>query len=57
MEFKIEPDDGVYLGEIGAERVRLDQLVKALESCGKSQADATNALTRLIDAGLVVVAR
>ncbi len=52
----IEPDDGVYLCEISAGPVRLENVVEALDSCGKTRQDAVAALGRLFDAGLVATA-
>lgn len=51
----IEPDDGVYLGELRGEPRKLSDVVEALDTCGKSREDATAALHRLVEAGLVVV--
>ncbi len=51
----LQPDDGVYLGELVAGPVAFSVVVAALDTCGKSREDATGAFTRLIRAGLVVV--
>jgi hypothetical protein len=52
-EFRIQPDDGLYLAEIRTGPVTLGQLVDALETCGKTRKDAIAAVERLVDAGLV----
>ncbi len=50
---RAEPDDGLYLGELRQSALNLQQLVEALETCGKTRADAFAALERLEDLGLV----
>lgn len=50
---KVQPDDGLYLGEVSSGPKALEQLVAALDDCGKTKADAIDALERLCDAGLV----
>ncbi len=54
--FSLEPDDGVYLGELRGRPSTLSDVVDALDLCGKSRQEALEALARLVDAGLVVVA-
>src|SRR5688500_18285221 len=49
----VQPDDGAYLGELRPGAQSLNQVVEALETCGKTRADALFALGRLVDAGLV----
>jgi hypothetical protein len=49
----IQPEDGVYLGELRAGGVNLQQIVEALDACGKSRKDAISAVERLVDKGLV----
>lgn len=53
-QLRIEPDDGLYLGELRSASKRLADMVEALETCGKSRKDASDALERLVGAGLVV---
>ena len=50
---QLQPDDGLYLGEVSSGPIGLGQLVSALESCGKTRRDAISAVERLVDAGLV----
>lgn len=50
----IEPDDGLYLGELASGPKTLQQLAEALETCGKTRDDARPALGRIFDAGLIV---
>ena len=50
---RAEPDDGLYLGEIRQAALNLQQIVEALEPCGKTRTDALAALERLEDLGLV----
>ena len=50
----LEPDDGAYLGELRLCAVKLSKVVAALMVCGKRQVDATAAMGRLLDAGLVL---
>lgn len=54
--FSLEPDDGVYLGELRGGPLKMSAIVRALEDCGKDQRDAVEAFRRLIEAGLVRVA-
>lgn len=49
----LQPDDGLYLGEVASAPVSLPRLVEALETCGKSKPDAVAAIGRLVDAGFV----
>jgi hypothetical protein len=51
--FRLLPDDGLYLGEVASGPTNLEQIVKALEACGKTRKDALTALERLFDAGLI----
>jgi hypothetical protein len=51
--FQVQPDDGLYLGEARGGPIKLEQLVTALESCGKTRKDALAAVERLLDAGLL----
>jgi hypothetical protein len=51
--FHVQPDDGLYLGELQNGSVRLKQIVEALETSGKTHTDALAALERLVDAGFV----
>ena len=50
----LEPDDGVYLGELLPGAVNLSKIVAALTVCGKKRTDAMAALARLMDAGLIL---
>lgn len=52
--FGVEPDDGLYLAEVSVEPRSLEQLVKLLETCGKSKEDAVAAVARLVEAGLFI---
>jgi hypothetical protein len=52
----IQADDGLYLAEVAAGPVNLQQIVGALETCGKNRLDAIAAIERLISAGLVSTA-
>jgi hypothetical protein len=51
--FRIQPDDGLYLAEVGRTGMTLADLVSALETCGKSRKDAMEALERLMEVGLI----
>lgn len=51
--FHLKADDGAYLGELRDAGQTLNELVKALEACGKSRSDVLQALERLEDAGLL----
>jgi hypothetical protein len=53
LSLSLQPDDGVYLGELRAGTINLVQITEALLVCGKTKADALTALGRLVDAGLV----
>jgi hypothetical protein len=54
--FRVQPDDGLYLGEARSGPIKLEQLVEALETCGKTRKDAVAALERLVDAELLSTA-
>jgi hypothetical protein len=54
--FGIEPDDGLYLGEVRGSRKTLDQIAEAIETCGKTRMHTLAALERLVDSGLVMAA-
>jgi hypothetical protein len=49
----LQPEDGVYLGEVRAGGVNVQQIVAALETCGKNRKEAISAVERLVDVGLV----
>jgi hypothetical protein len=49
----LAPDDGVYLGELRGRDASLVEIAQALLPCGLKRVDATAALERLVDAGLV----
>ena len=53
VSFRLLPDDGLYRGEVASGPINLEQIVKALEACGKTRQDALPALERLFDAGLI----
>ena len=56
VSFRLLPDDGLYRGEVASGPINLEQIVKALEACGKTRQDALTALERLFDAGLISAA-
>jgi Fic family protein len=49
----LEPDDGIYLGELRDGPTKLTELTAAVAICGKSASDATKALKRLVSAGFI----
>ena len=51
--FHIQPDDGIYLGEIRAGSNLLEEIVENLETCGKTRKDAMVAIERLIAQELI----
>jgi len=51
--YRVQPDDGLYLGEVSGAPRNLSELVAALETSGKTKKDALSALERLYDAGLI----
>ena len=54
--YQLQPDDGLYLAEVGAGPTNLPKLIAALETCGKTRPDAIAALERLVDAGFISTA-
>ena len=50
----IEPDDGLYLGELTGKPKNVQEVATAVESCGKSRHDALSAMERMFDARLIV---
>jgi hypothetical protein len=52
----VAPGDGAYLAEVRSGPVSLHEIVDALEACGETRKDATEALGRLFDVGLIVKA-
>ncbi len=52
----LEPDDGVYLGELLPGAMNLSKIVAALMVCGQKRTDAMAALGRLLDAELILQA-
>jgi hypothetical protein len=50
---RVEPDDGMYLGELRSGPRTLDELWRALETCGQSRTDLKAAIRRLTSVGLV----
>ncbi len=53
ISMNLQPDDGLYLGELRDRSANLSEMTEALDVCGKTRADATTTLGRLVDAGLV----
>lgn len=52
----LEPDDGVYLGELRPGAMDLGMIVEAVTVCGEKRIDGIVALGRLLDAGLILQA-
>lgn len=52
----IQPDDGVYLGQLTGGPAKVEEIVPALEDCGKTRKDCLDALDRLLDAEMVITA-
>jgi hypothetical protein len=50
---QVEPDDGMYLGELRSGPRTLDELWRALETCGQTRTDLKAAIRRLTAVGLV----
>lgn len=50
----VKPGDGAYLGVVRQGPMSLQQIADALEESGESRKEATEAIERLFDAGLVV---
>lgn len=48
-------DDGLYLAELASRPLTLREIIAALDTCGKTRADAIAALERLADAGMLSV--
>lgn len=55
-DWKVQPNDGLYVAEIKGGPIRLEHILESLESCGETRKDALAALERLLDAGLVATA-
>jgi hypothetical protein len=53
VKFRLQPDDGVYLGELRDGAATLSQIVERLEVCGQTRKHAVETMTRLLDLGLV----
>ncbi len=53
VSFHLQPDDGLYLGEVREGAVRMEQIIEALQTCGKNRKDAVSALERLFDEGMI----
>ncbi len=51
----LQPDDGVYLGELRGGPSKLSEVIEALDTCGKTKKEALEAFGRLVDGGLVLV--
>src|SRR5262249_1165466 len=54
--FRVQPDDGLYLGAVGGAPIHLEHIGEAVETGGKASKDALTALERLFDAGLISTA-
>ena len=52
----LEPDDGVYLGELRDGALTMPQIVEALRTCGHKRSQTIEAIARLLDLGLVEAA-
>lgn len=52
-ELKLDPGDGAFLGELIAGAQTIDQLARALETCGTTRQEAHAAVDRLAAAGLL----
>lgn len=50
---RVQPSDGVVLGELRAGRKSIAEIARGLEDCGTSTAEVKAAMDRLSDAGLV----
>lgn len=50
----VEPDDGMYLGELVGGPRTLEQLTAAVDASGHGRKQVVAALERLLDAGLVL---
>src|SRR5919204_1341940 len=53
---RIEPSDGVVLGELRGGKKSIADVARALEDCGVTQPEVKSAVDRLTDAGLVAPA-
>ena len=51
--FSLDPNDGLYLGELKDAALTLDELNEALEGCGTKRADVKVAMERLVKAQLI----
>jgi hypothetical protein len=51
--YRLEPDDGAYLGELRRGAVSLARIHAELAQCGQTRKRAVEAMTRLLDLGLV----
>jgi hypothetical protein len=52
-EYRLQPDDALYLGEARSGPVTLAGMVESLDTCGKTHRDALAAVGRLLDCGFV----
>ncbi len=50
---RLDPADGVVLGELRAGRKSIAEIARGLEDCGTSAAEVKSAVDRLSDAGLI----
>jgi hypothetical protein len=50
---RVEPDDGMYLGELRGGPRTMEELWRALETCGQTRSDLKSAIRRLAAVGLV----
>lgn len=53
-EHDLQPDDGLYLGEVRGAAKSLDQVLAALRECDQSRPQAIEAMTRLLDLSFVL---
>jgi hypothetical protein len=51
--YSLQPDDGAYLGELRRGAVSLSRIQAELAQCGQTRARAVEAMTRLLERGLV----
>jgi hypothetical protein len=53
VPFRLEPSDGVVLGELRSGRKSIAEIARDLEDCGTSIAEVKSAMDRLSDVGLI----
>ena len=52
-KWSVQPDDGVYLGQLARGPAKIEEIVPELEDCGKTRKDCIEAIDRLFDAGMI----